>query len=409
MANLSNKEVANRPDKPESAITFISKILKLEGYGSDFKTDDGLFCADSVAVTYKDGSSQIYKRSTKKALNIQLAKEYIERGPLVKSINITGKLFGSKSTKVLGVIKFIKTAEFGGQPSGGKKINRGIKFENDFFARLNHGLEGKQLINENNNGIGSYATAVSYILRETSLMKKSPADSVEDTGGRNTSRPIRASEGSLYIAPNDHTQHGALLSDIDVHHISGQTSHLSLKYGATLTFMNAGVGKTLTEKEMKTGAITNIQGKNILAAFGIDEAMFCDVFNEYGNKKFPSIKTTLNTNQRSLCRNLLSTGVGSGYWMVHGQPDNSVHFYYMSAAKNKTASSPPTEVLINYGGSRGNGKRVDVQFSNTYFDFKLNIRNKQRGLYPSHIMLDYTTKPAIGKIPITNSTNITNL
>ena len=66
-------------------------------------------------------------------------------------------------------------------------------------------------------------------------MKKSPAISVEDTGGRNTSRPIQASADSLYIAPNDHTKHGALLSDIDVHHKSGK-SQLSLKYGNTYIY-----------------------------------------------------------------------------------------------------------------------------------------------------------------------------
>ena len=56
--------------------------------------------------------------------------------------------------------------------------------------------------------------------------------------------------------------------------------------------MNAGVSKILNEKEMKTGTISNIQGKNILAAFGIDEQMFCDVFNKYGKttEKFPSVE-----------------------------------------------------------------------------------------------------------------------
>ena len=38
-----------------------------------------------------------------------------------------------------------------------------------------------------------------------------------------------------------------------------------------------------------------------------------------------------------------------------------------------------------------------IEFSNNFYDFQMNIRNKQRGLYPSHIMLDYTSKPATGK------------
>ncbi len=142
--------------------------------------------------------------------------EYIARGPFTKSIDITGKFFGSNKQQTLKVSKFVKTGEFGGQ-EGGKKVNLGIVFENDFYGRLEEALEGKRLLNERNQGIDSYSTAVSYILKKTSEMKKSPAISVEDTGGRNTSRPIQASAGSLYIARNDHTKHGALLSDIDVH------------------------------------------------------------------------------------------------------------------------------------------------------------------------------------------------
>ena len=48
-------------------------------------------------------------------------------------------------------------------------------------------------------------------------------------------------------------------------------------------------------------------------------------------------------------------------------------------------------VNILYGGNTGTGKRVDVSFSNKNFEFKLNIRNKSGGVYPTNIMLDYKT------------------
>ena len=412
MATLSIKEVANRPDKPESAITFISKIFKEGNFGPDFKTEDGIFCSDFVEATYNDKTKIKYQRSASKIQNQKLIQEYIARGPEVKGLDITGRFFGQKTKTTLKVSKFTKTEEFGGQPSSGKRINLGIKLEKDLFAKMYDCLEGKKCMDDKGKGIGPYASAANYIINATSeKIGQSPAMKFEDTGSRNTSRPIVATTHSLYINPPQHSKHGALLSDIDVVHASGGRSYLSLKYGSTLTFMNAGVSKILTEREMKTGTISNIQGKNILAAFGIDEQMFCDVFNKYGktNERFPKVVTTSSKYNSKLLNQLISTGMGSEYWMVHGQPDGSVNFWYMDSLRNKAFSTITGNIIVHYGGKSGKGKRIDVDFSNQYFDFTLNIRNKQRGLYPSHIMLDYTSKAAIGKTNISNKTNLTHL
>ena len=122
MANLSNKEVSNRPEKPQSAETFIKKILKEDGLGPDFKTDDGLFCSDYVTVTYNDNSTKKYERQSLKKVNEEMIAEYIARGPFTKSIDITGKFFGSNKQQTLKVSKFVKTGEFGGQEGGGWKV-----------------------------------------------------------------------------------------------------------------------------------------------------------------------------------------------------------------------------------------------------------------------------------------------
>ena len=161
--------------------------------------------------------------------------------------------------------------------------------------------------------------------------------------------------------------------------------------------MNAGVGRILTEKEIKSGRISNPAGKALLKALAIDEKTFCNVFNKYGKSKFPAAQAKP---YMGLLKQLLSTGIGSDYWMVHGQPSGEVHFWYMDPRRNRAFSNVTGNVTVYYGGKSGNGKRIDVEFKNNYFDFKLNIRNKQRGLYPSHIMLDYISKDAIGKTKI---------
>jgi hypothetical protein len=411
---LSNKEIAYKTEVKTT--TFINKILSLDGYGPDFKTEKGLFCSDFATVTYHDKTTKKYERQAAKKNNELLVQEYIARGPFVKDggkVEVTGKFIGSKKTETLRVSKFLKTGEFGGQ-DGIKKKNLGIVFEKDFFKRLQECLAGIQMLDPlTKKGLHDYSTAVKYILAKTSGNElggqNSPPrakDAVEDTGSKNTSRPIKASPQKLYIRPNAPLKHGTLLADVKVHHISG-TSNLSLKYGTTLTFMNAGVMQIFKEAEMKKKNITTQKGKNILAAFGIDEATFCDVFNEYGKKSFKDkhATVTLTGKQQKLLINLLSTGIGADYWMVHGQPDKSVNFYYMDKTKNEKASEAPKDVQVKYGGAGGRAKRVDVEFSNTSFDFSLNIRNKQSGVYPSHIMLDYTTKTIEGKTNITNFSN----
>ena len=420
---LSNKEIAYKTEVKTT--TFINKILSLDGYGPDFKTEKGLFCSDFATVTYHDKTTKKYERQAAKKNNELLVQEYIARGPFVKDggkVEVTGKFIGSKKTETLRVSKFLKTGEFGGQ-DGIKKKNLGIVFEKDFFKRLQECLAGIQMLDPlTKKGLHDYSTAVKYILAKTSGNElggqNSPPrakDAVEDTGSKNTSRPIKArAKSSLYIEPNAPLNHGTLLADVKVHHISG-VSNLSLKYGSTLTFMNAGVMQIFKETEMKKKNIKTPEGINILAAFGIDEKTFCEVFNQYGKKSFKVAdvanelhgheEVTLTAKQNKLLKNLLSTGIGADYWMVHGQPDKSVNFYYMDKTKNDTASTAPKTVQVKYGGAGGRAKRVDVEFSNTSFDFSLNIRNKQSGVYPSHIMLDYTTKTIDGKTNITNSSN----
>ena len=61
-------------------------------------------------------------------------------------------------------------------------------------------------------------------------------------------------------------------------------------------------------------------------------------------------------------------------------------------SKYTNTSSNISAPIIYYGGLGGSGKRVDITFESPTYKFKINIRNKQGGLYPSHIMCDYIKK-----------------
>ena len=56
--------------------------------------------------------------------------------------------------------------------------------------------------------------------------------------------------------------------------------------------------------------------------------------------------------------------------------------------KDATKYVRVNKMIVKYPAP-GTAKRVDVMIDTPKFDFKLNFRNKQGGIMPSHIMCDY--------------------
>ena len=88
--------------------------------------------------------------------------------------------------------------------------------------------------------------------------------------------------------------------------------------------------------------------------------------------------------------------------MVHGQGGGKAYCWWVGVdVKKKYANIQGSKFILYYGGIQsGTAKRIDMKFSNQYFDFKLNIRNKQSGVYPSHLMMDYKSKSGLNKTTI---------
>lgn len=384
MSELSFNEIT-RDGKEYRSELLIGKIFDLK-LSNDFHTKKGLFHAESIMVGYttykgnKDAKQQ--KEIVEEIFNLK------ELPVSQRNLVLSGKLAGQTTSTEIKITELTKTEEFGGQPAGGRKVNKGIQFEKDLEARLVeicNGVKPK----------GKYADQAAKIIEICSNDRGSPVIGVLAVGSQNQKRPLVSTGDQLYIAPADHRGHGEKLTDITLKHKNGKFSYLSLKFGGTLTFVNAGVAAAFSAAEIKKKKITNATGKAILKTFNVDEMIFYQVFNDYGkNKKFPSKKTKINA---AKLKKFLQTAIGSNYYMVHGMGGDKVYFWEMSPEKNLMFASVGGDVEIQYGGSSGTGKRVDIIFSNNYFDFKINIRNKQSGVYPSHIMCDYKSKNATGK------------
>ena len=240
---------------------------------------------------------------------------------------------------------------------------------------------------------GKYSKEAEKILEATSKSAGSAVAKVEHAGGANTSRPIVLSGKNPIITPRLPEQHGEKLTDITLHHKNGKKTYLSLKFGSTLTFINSGVGTIFTEKDMKSFR------KDVISSnskhhqqHNVRNTDLLDLVLKSVDPHVEKVKLDKGT-----LKALLETAIGANYWMVHGFDNGNIYFWEVSKSRNNSYSAVSGEATVYYGGKQGRGKRIDVEFSNRFYDFSMNIRNKQSGIYPSHIMLDYESKPATGK------------
>ena len=162
--------------------------------------------------------------------------------------------------------------------------------------------------------------------------------------------------------------------------------YLSLKYSGTVTFFNAGTKKYLTDAELQKGLVTNAGGLALLNMFGINNAVFCSVFNGKG-KNLYSEDTTSKVDKKAL-ENLIKSGIGYGFHMVHKMGSTIISKDIDKAYRDK--ASKVTSVKVYYGGKSGNGARVDIEVLTPKYILKFNFRNKQGGKYISHLMCDYS-------------------
>jgi hypothetical protein len=269
---------------------------------------------------------------------------------------------------------------FGEGSRGGRGVaSKGLSFEKELEQDLNNYKEGVKEF--------QHPDLTQDIVQQFDL---SPDNfKIVPEGGENKPRPLEfTSEGPIigFSGPSI----AATLTDLTIDKGS-EPVYLSLKFGKTLTFFNSGVTKIFTPDDFQDGKIDNAQGAGLLETFGIDNEIFCKIFNEYGKTDFTQYHKQVTDYDQTKLYNLVRSGIGSGYWMVKGGK-GKYSFFEVTDEFAKKAATPQGGITILYGGDTGKGKRIDLKFESEYYIFKLNIRNKQGKLYPSHIMCDYVRK-----------------
>ena len=306
------------------------------------------------------------------------------------TVLFTGKFQNDNSIATVPLTDLEKTEEFGGQV-GGKKVNLGIQFEKDFYDSLNCQVG---CLNDNTKYQQAAQNLITEINKKYSI--KGGLSQVDAVGGKNQPRPLNYSGGLYVTAGGKKTKDiGSTVTDITTVFGGIRDMYLSLKYGSTLTFINSGVGKIFTTSDYMNyfKNYNNPIGNAIFDMFAIDKIEYANVFNEYGKGYKGKKVDVTGSADKSAIEDLLQYAIGYGYWMVHGKSGSSnVDIYEMTQAYMKKASKITGKITLNYGGSSGRGKRLDIHLESSVYKFMFNLRNKQGGKYPSHIMCDYKKK-----------------
>ena len=390
MANLTKADLGKRSNDE----TFLDKFFHKPGHMNIFsvkrkngKPKEGIF-VPSALVFMVDGDEIVsFEPDQKSDYDEALARmqENMSLGGTKNKILLTGKFKNDQTIATVSLADLQKTSEFGGQGGG----NRGNKFEDEFLKSLDCEIE---CLCEHTKYEDQAKKLVELIDKEHKI--KGGITKAIKEGGANKKRPLSYSGGLYVAAGGSKTKDiGSTITDITATFGGEKEVYLSLKFGDTLTFINSGVGKVFLQKDYETQfkSYNNSIGNAIFDMFAIDKIEYANVFNKYG-KGYKGKKVDVSRDAiKSAIEDLLQYAIGYGYYMVHAK-GSTVDCYEMSKAYMKKAAKINGKIMLHYGGATGKGKRLDMHLESSVYKFMFNLRNKQGGKYPSHIMCDYKKK-----------------
>ena len=342
--------------------------LKLSNYGEDFIT-----ITDEMAVYFDEELSNTYV-------------SYDRFNEILKKYNL----------KWSNIFK----GAFSGYEKGLEGTNKGNAFEVT-FAKNYEEIYQKEIERQLNAETGSFAP-------------KNGMQSIHSCGSLNNRRPLMmTNDGQIVVGDSDIASTGDKVADVKVDTVGRRgTINLSLKSGTTVSFCNAGVSKLFPASsfakylederngilEYHGGSANGMTGNDLLQFFGIDPIKFADVFVQYRNdkdskkiksaKKYEEDVTQLIASNPNFYKFVCSV-IGYDYILIHELgPD--IHCYDLKSQEDLDNFIGRLEYAKVLYPINGEAKRIDIVVKYSNIIIKFNIRNKQSGIFPSHLMSDYT-------------------
>ena len=217
---------------------------------------------------------------------------------------------------------------------------------------------------------------------------------IKADGGLNQRRPLTFKKDSITCGNITDYNIGKTVTDVTLETDKGPI-YLSLKSGSAVTFVNSGI-KTLFTKDFFDGKQLEGDGKTLLNMLCIDENKFRDVFTSYKEKdkrkakaEKDNIDILKDIQNNKIFEKFIKSVIGYGFIMVHQIKGNDIEYINFLTEKDlNNFISKIKEAYIAYP-KPGEAKRVDVFVKYDKIEFKINLRSKTGGIYPTHIMADY--------------------
>ena len=342
--------------------------LKLSNYGEDFIT-----ITDEMAVYFDEELSNTYV-------------SYDRFNEILKKYNL----------KWSNIFK----GAFSGYEKGLEGTNKGNAFEVT-FAKNYEEIYQREIERQLNAETGSFAP-------------KNGMQSIHSCGSLNNRRPLMmTNDGQIVVGDSDIASTGDKVADVKVDTVGRRgTINLSLKSGTTVSFCNAGVSKLFPASsfakylederngilEYHGGSANGMTGNDLLQFFGIDPIKFADVFVQYRNDKDSKKSKSAKKDEEDVTQLIASNPnfykfvcsvIGYDYILIHELgPD--IHCYDLKSQEDLDNFIGRLEYAKVLYPINGEAKRIDIVVKYSNIIIKFNIRNKQSGIFPSHLMSDYT-------------------
>ena len=342
--------------------------LKLSNYGEDFIT-----ITDEMAVYFDEELSNTYV-------------SYDRFNEILKKYNL----------KWSNIFK----GAFSGYEKGLEGTNKGNAFEVT-FAKNYEEIYQREIEKQLNAETGSFAP-------------KNGMQSIHSCGSLNNRRPLMmTNDGQIVVGDSDIASTGDKVADVKVDTVGRRgTINLSLKSGTTVSFCNAGVSKLFPASsfakylederngilEYHGGSANGMTGNDLLQFFGIDPIKFANVFVQYRNDKDSKKSKSAKKDEEDVTQLIASNPnfykfvcsvIGYDYILIHELgPD--IHCYDLKSQEDLDNFIGRLEYAKVLYPINGEAKRIDIVVKYSNIIIKFNIRNKQSGIFPSHLMSDYT-------------------